>query len=1295
MADKRDNAKKENFIDKLKRKSAEKRTKSSECTEITGFMRAVPVIMIAAALFLTLCFVTAETGAFGKFISEVLTGLFSYMAYTIPAFITLHAIFFYNDVKEGKLGIKIFFSCCALVMLSMVAYIIPNIASELVFNAKDFYNDGKAIKGGGFIGSAVAFMLARVIGKVGVIIVIALAIALYALYLINGGGSNLSRFFLKKIGKIANYFAELEVKSQKKKKDKHEEKLVKQRAVDDKKNADFYNDEYFNADNGVSRLEIPELGILETKTGTAGSPCLRETVIKDNETATDDIKSKAPMQDKKHFADVKIDSKQVFVRTDIKAEGFHGGDIIYEEAKSSSDSEKAFEFESKASSGDTYNAKKYNVDDSADSVFTASFDPFDLAMNEKRASRPSSRAAELEKDNKAFSEFISDMTPEQFEKKRRLDEFERSRRAAIEKKAAREAAEQEAMQKAAEAQLAKQTIQKAEPVIAENNADLKTASPKVEHMSTQTVSPKAEEIPAQAVYAKNEEITVQAASQKAEQTPEQAPSSAFSAEEEREKEQALLANLLFNPDAEGAKKSYEENTTVYNRPMGEAHNATSSLGFAQSSQTLYHSHPQLDDLPKSSISFETDDTLIADTPVSEHSAEFDFDTPGDTTALVQDVFSDSEPQLEVSRTMLDPTLDPIADTGRMEFDFDSDDEEDADEYLSDDELEEEDIVEKHEIPESERNPEIYAQRQMFDVFKNDNMQSSSYLNKEHSENVCAVDYEASDDEADEYDMLDENEETEDEPPFDDYTEDEDYDVPTPVQAPKKEEKKKSPAPDFSSYRFPPLELLKKSEEEDWDSINKEIQYGGEQLINTLDSFNIKATIRGMEHGPRITRYSIVPAKGVRVNQIEKLADDIALALAAESIRIEAPIPGKSAVGVEVPNKVPSLVSLRDLLEAEEFQSEASKTCVCIGKSVEGSLVYGDLGSMPHVLIAGATGMGKSVCINSLITSMLYKARPDEVKFIMIDPKKVEFAPYNGIPHLLVPVVTEPKQAAGALMWAVDEMTKRYDIIEKLCVKSIDSYNKKVTENPELGAPMSKIVIFIDELNDLMVQVRDPVENLIMLIAQKARAAGIHLVIGTQRPSVDVITGVIKANIPSRIACKVSSGIDSRTIIEQTGAEKLIGKGDMLFAPSGKAPKRVQGAFVSESETEAIVDFIKAQFKGEHYDEQALEDMKRAAQKCDKSKSGDGMDDDYDDENSGLGFLQDQKFLNAVELAIRNGSVATSFLQRKLKIGYGKAAQYIDIMEDQGIVGEKNGAKAREVKMTMEEWRELLNRRLDN
>ncbi|MBQ3015956.1 MAG: DNA translocase FtsK 4TM domain-containing protein [Clostridia bacterium] len=1446
MTDKKDKVKKDTFIDRLKRRAIERRTKKKEPVEIKGFVRAIPVIMIAAALFLTLCFITAETGAFGRFISNLLMGLFSYMAYTIPAFIVFHAIFFYSDIKEHKLGIKVIFSFIALVMLSMLAYIIPNISSELVFNVKDYYNNGKNSVGGGFIGSVFAFALAKIIGKVGLLIVIALAVALYILYLSSGSGSGISRFFLRKIAKIANYFADIEERKQEKKKTKREEKLVRQRAVDDKKNADFYNDEYFNADNGVSRLEIPELGILETKTGTAGSPFLRETVIKEDDTVAEESVIDEATEDKKRFTDIEIEADPIFVRTETPSEGFRSDDIVYEEVKAPTSADESDDVPS-VSKEEAKTAADFGIDDSADAIFTSSFDPFDLAMNEKRANKPSSKVKEMPKESKGFSEFISELTPEQAEQKRRLEEFERNRRAAIERRAAREAEE---------AALVKASIEKENArIVAEREA-------KAESAIKETVSTPAAESTAPAIdsakQAEEERAREQArlaslvsgVSPSADKT-ETAPathtatgSSAPVSEEKRHSVASIVSDyestygsivrpsvsdkyrfvgatapeprrayssgetaseVRISPESSRAAASVapsystptvlpytdkETNpapaTSSYSAPaasvpsatpVAPTHTAPSAPAYtipvapvhttptapeytapkahtesARSTvaDTAYvspaptystgdiHDAPSADmarEIPSvqkyvaeasettgetisvaipdkemrkadpehiqesvskfgTGIEFEETDYIDADIKPTT-STEFNFDEKydsGDEDDLVDATPSD-EATLEVSRTMLDSTLDASSDLRKsgLEFTYDEDDEDIEEEEFSEDELEPEEIVEKKEIPEDERNPEIYAQRQMFDVFRNVDSTKT-----EEIENESVADEDELKPISVESAYGEESEEAEDEddtPPFDDYTEEE-YEEPI-IPQPKKEEKKKPALPDYSNYKFPPLELLKKSEEEDWDSINKEIQYGGEQLINTLDSFNIKATIRGMEHGPRITRYSIVPAKGVRVNQIEKLADDIALALAAESIRIEAPIPGKSAVGVEVPNKVPSLVSLRDLLEADEFQSETSKTCVCIGKSVEGSLVYGDIGSMPHVLIAGATGMGKSVCINSLITSMLYKARPDEVKFIMIDPKKVEFAPYNGIPHLLVPVVTEPKQAAGALMWAVDEMNKRYEIIEKLCVKSIDSYNKKVSENPELGAPMSKIIIFIDELNDLMVQVRDPVENLIMLIAQKARAAGIHLVIGTQRPSVDVITGVIKANIPSRIACKVSSGIDSRTILEQTGAEKLIGKGDMLFAPSGKAPKRVQGAFVSETETENIVDFIKAQFKDAHYDEQALEDMRRAAQKCDKSKSGDSMDDDYDEDNAGMGFLQDQKFLNAVELAIRNGSVATSFLQRKLKIGYGKAAQYIDIMEEQGIVGEKNGAKAREVKMTMEEWREMLNRRLDD
>ena len=499
-------------------------------------------------------------------------------------------------------------------------------------------------------------------------------------------------------------------------------------------------------------------------------------------------------------------------------------------------------------------------------------------------------------------------------------------------------------------------------------------------------------------------------------------------------------------------------------------------------------------------------------------------------------------------------------------------------------------------------------------------------------------------------------------------------------------------PSYADYKLPPLDLLVKGEEEVDEGILAEIQERQEKLIDALASFNVTASIKGVDRGPRVTRYEVVPAKGTKSNAITNLFEDICMALAAKGVRMES-IPERSAIGFEIPNKKPQTVRLRDLIESEEFLSKSSKTTVCIGKDVTGNPVFGDIAKMPHVLVAGATGMGKSVCINAILISMLYKARPDEVKLILVDPKKVEFNVYNGIPHLLIPVVTDPKQAAGALMWAVEQMEKRYDMIEKLCVRNIEAYNAKVKDNPSLGEPMPKIVIVIDELNDLMIQVRDPVENLIMSIAQKARAAGIHLIIGTQRPSVNVITGVIKANIPSRISCKVSASVDSRTILERAGAEKLLNNGDMLFHPVGLSdPIRVQGAFVTDAEVEAVMEMLKKQTKGNSYDEQAIEDINRAAKKCSKKKDSDFDDDDDEDESYGDGYLNDQKFLDAVEVAIKNQKIATSLIQRKLSIGYGKAAKYIDVMESLGIVGEANGPKPREVKISMDEWREMLARR---
>ena len=1312
-----------------------KKSNQTRTAESVGFTRAVPVILIAVALFLTLCFLTADTGAFGAFISSALLGLFSYMAYTIPLFISLHALFYFADLKRGKVFTRVLFSLGALVMLSMTAYVISTFNTEAVFDIAKFYSSGIERVGGGAIGSMLAYFFMKIFGRIGLIILLTLALVIYVIYLASGGGSAISTFFLKKLRSIANFAAGIERRVEERRKKKRESEEKKYRAFDDKKNKDFYNDEYFSTDNGMSRLEIPELGILETKSTTGGAYVLRQTVIKNDEddkeyTSKTNATDSETAYRKSKLNDIFIDTETSFVRASNNLEGFKSDDIVYEAREGSFDRSEP-EFDAKADHSETKNARDYGIDDSAEAIFTEDFDPYDIAMNERLKNKPSSRANEIDGGSvKGFSEYLSSMTPEEAEHLKRLERFEESKRAALARRTAEISAtetptstvtsnaneydaREDALKKAEETRRKEQerlasfgsgafAEKKEEPKTTDYSASNSfissayttesTHEPRVntsENSSYRFINNVTEEV--RIPYTATEPAVKESLGYATEEEKRYSPSNTHYAESAAEPKTYSVPeeNTYRNQNSNAEYGTFEVSEKVESKERYSAPVQQPTYSVTVTPE------PEI----KTNLSFVQDDTDEAqDLPITENSTEFNFDTEDeDDLAPIPEISENDGELLEVSRSMIEPEPEaPIYEEKvGLDFSFDDNEEDDAsvipsvdsdeDDDIEDEEKEDfseedaEEAIEPTLIPEEERNPDVDGYRSMFTIFNDDKNDTEDMDENTDSEYTDA-----------DTDSKDED----DEPPFDEYDEVTDEDEP-PIEAPVPEKKAEKPKAkkviDYSRYKFPPLDLLKKSPEEDWDTINREIQYGGEQLINTLDSFNIKATIRGMEHGPRITRYSIVPAKGIRVNQIEKLADDIALALAAESIRIEAPIPGKSAVGVEVPNKVSSLVTLRDLLESEEFMNEPSKTSVCIGKSVEGSLVYGDIGTMPHVLIAGATGMGKSVCINALITSILYKARPDEVKFIMIDPKKVEFAPYTGLPHLLIPVVTDPKQAAGALMWAVDEMNKRYEIIEKLRVKNIDSYNRKVAEDPELGAPMSKIVIFIDELNDLMVQVRDPVENLIMLLAQKSRAAGIHLVIGTQRPSVDVLTGVIKANIPTRIACKVSSGIDSRTILEKTGAEKLIGKGDMLFAFPGKEPKRVQGAFVSDGETEAIVDFIKAQVDGEVYDEQALEDIKRAAQKCDKSKNGDdGLDDD-DDEGSGVGYLHDRKFLNAVELAVRNGSVATSFLQRKLHIGYGKAAQYIDIMEDLGIVGEKNGSKARDVLVSMNEWNEKLAR----
>ena len=476
-----------------------------------------------------------------------------------------------------------------------------------------------------------------------------------------------------------------------------------------------------------------------------------------------------------------------------------------------------------------------------------------------------------------------------------------------------------------------------------------------------------------------------------------------------------------------------------------------------------------------------------------------------------------------------------------------------------------------------------------------------------------------------------------------------------------------------NYEFPPVEFLtpgkaatKMGKKAVTDTANK--------LQKTLYSFGVSAKVENVSIGPTITRYELKPAEGVRVSKIANLADDIALSLAAETIRIEAPIPGKQAVGIEIPNKEKEVVHLRDIIDSNEFKSAKSKLAFALGKNAAGEAIVTDIAKMPHVLIAGSTGSGKSVCINTLITSIIYKSKPSEVKLVMVDPKVVELSVYNGIPHLLIPVVTDPKKAAGALAWAVQEMVNRYHLFAEKNVRDIAGYNEALEKEGAEGK-LPQIVIIIDELADLMMVAKNDVEDAICRLAQMARAAGMHLVIATQRPSVDVITGIIKANIASRISFAVTSQVDSRTILDSAGAEKLLGKGDMLFFPTGVLkPIRIQGAFVSDSEVEKIVSFLKEN-GGPTYSEDVLEKIERA-------NSTDKELDEQDDDET------DPFLMEAIDTVVDLGQASASFIQRRFKVGYARAGRIIDQMEARGIISGYEGSKPRQVLVSKEQWQEL-------
>ena len=488
------------------------------------------------------------------------------------------------------------------------------------------------------------------------------------------------------------------------------------------------------------------------------------------------------------------------------------------------------------------------------------------------------------------------------------------------------------------------------------------------------------------------------------------------------------------------------------------------------------------------------------------------------------------------------------------------------------------------------------------------------------------------------------------------------------------------------YKFPPVSLLKEADNDrNAEDAEAEMKANADTLVDTLKSFGVQTRIVDIHRGPTVTRYELQPSAGVKISKITALADDIALNLAAAGVRIEAPIPGKAAVGIEVPNRVKDVVSIREMIESPEFAAAKSKLSFVVGKNIDGEVIVGDIGKMPHVIIAGTTGSGKSVCTNSIIMSILYNATPDEVRLVLIDPKMVEFKTYDGIPHLLIPVVTDPRKAAGALSWEVQEMLKRYKLFADSNVRDLNGYNEMAAETDGVE-PLPRIVIAIDELADLMMACANEVEDSICRLAQMARAAGMHLIIATQRPTVDVITGLIKANIPSRIALTVSSQIDSRTIIDTAGAEKLLGYGDMLYYPQGiPKPIRIQGCFVSTKEVEAVVEFIKSGGTVE-YSNEIIEEIEKAMPVPKGEKNGDNSSD------VPVGDSDADIIDRAVDVLCDAGQASVSYLQRKLKLGYARAARIMDQLEELGVVGPYEGSKPRSVLVTREMWaqRKLIN-----
>ena len=1289
----------------------EKKNVSAQYSSLTGIHRAVPIILFAVAVFTMFCFITQDIGALGHAISTVFLGLFSYGAYAIPLLLALHAVFYPSDISEKRVLSRVIFSLIAITFISALAYSITYWNDEIVFDAIQFFKDGKSSVGGGFIGGIVGFCLIKIFGRVGLVIIAVAIFAIYISYFFASGQRSISKVLFGILKAIVILLALIEMGIKKLFGSVKNAKNEKIKRTAEQKNNELTDDEFFAVDNGMQKLSVAELGIKETRESVdlEDNPTLHEKIFYKSAVSKEEAERMA-MREKAEEMFYQTVAEEPVDEEPVPAPRRRLVNVTYDDPDSMVGRAPVKEEPPEEEPVTPISASVPVTDDNADSIFTRDFDPFNMMMSEELASKPSSKSLLDETPRparKTVTEDISELTEADIERRKQIEEFERRKAALLNSRKAipvdndgefrgtpktvdfRERTDESLSDKTVEAPASSFIFEKVEKTVEPPKAEpanytsigfgpddnaakfnpttpaftvpetiysyeppvVEKPEPKPSYYTPTSYSePVQNSIPASAPYVEEEEVQI---------FERKIPSGGFS---------------VYSPASEPAPTKYES------VPVAPAPSVEEKPAFSFTEpKPIAEESPALSYTATKNLDEEKTEEYVPEFKPFEVTEPEEISEP----EAVEEIKEEPVSTLTVEREYVtDEEDDYTSDDGDLEeyteVEEDESDEEDSDELTAPED--DSDGFEEDEIPEEERNPVVQGYKDMFSALRDEETE-------EEEEEDHSGDYElVSPDEVEEE--------------YNDFDDDEDYDAPPfehtsvrPEPKPKAEKKEEKPAkkkPDFSNYKMPPIDLLGLDPVVDDDT--SEINENTKILIDTLASFGVTASIKGVDRGPRITRYEVVPARGVKVNSITNLFNDIALNLAKEGIRMEAPIPGKSAIGFEIPNKCPKNVRLRELLECEDFTTAKSKTYVGIGKDVAGNPVFGDIAKYPHALICGATGMGKSVCINSIMVSMLYKARPDEVKFIMIDPKKVEFRMYSGIPHLLIPVITEAKQAAGALMWAVEEMERRYELIEKNNVRNIEAYNEKVIFDNSLGEPLPKIVIVIDELADLMMQVRDPVEDLVMRIAQKARAAGIHLIIGTQRPSVQVITGAIKANIPSRISCKVTSQVDSRTIFDMGGAEKLLNRGDMLYWPVDKTKAlRVQGAFVSDSEVEHIMEFLKSQVTDSAYDEEVFAEINKAAQKCGNKKSGGVSADDIDDGGEECGYYSDQQFLDAVELAIRSKKVSTSLLQRKLSIGYGKAAKYIDAMEEIGIVSEPNGQKPRDVLLSMDEWHEKLSR----